>query len=188
MGKRATGTRLALALSWLCLGWLPGVALAAVSDAVAPGAVPLAVRATFMLRFSDYVEWPAPPPPGAELRIAVLGDVGMVAGLQQAATERPQSHRRIVVAQVRTAAEARDAHVLFIGASRNGSLRSLSRQLGSRPVLLVTAEPGALGGGSMINFVEGPGRVRFEVGLAAAHGAGLRISSELLSVAARVEQ
>lgn len=192
MGHSAVRTRFALVLSWGILAVVPGVVIAAVASAAVRSAAVAdagsqATRATFVLRFTEYVEWPEAALPSTELRVAVLGDPAMVTGLQVAA-DRQESDRRITVTRVLTAAQARDAHVLVVGRSRNASLRSVSRQLGSHPVLLVTAEAGALGSGSMINFVDVPGRVRFEVGLATAQRAGLRISSELLSVAARVER
>jgi hypothetical protein len=53
---------------------------------------------------------------------------------------------------------------------------------------VVTAENGALAAGSALNFLQHEDRVRFEVSLPAARRMGLRVSSELLSVAARVER
>jgi hypothetical protein len=53
--------------------------------------------------------------------------------------------------------------------------------------LLVTAEEGGLGDGSVINFLTVDSNVRFEVSLAAAERWGLKISADLLGVAVRVQ-
>ena len=67
---------------------------------------------------------------------------------------------------------------------RCGAIASIA----SRPVLIVTDEERGLDDGGIINFIEADRRVRFEVSLTAASRAGLTISSELLSVAARVQR
>jgi hypothetical protein len=56
----------------------------------------------------------------------------------------------------------------------------------SRPVLVVTENDRGLDQGGEINFLLVDRRLRFEVSLLAADRAGLKISSELLSVAVRV--
>jgi hypothetical protein len=82
--------------------------------------------------------------------------------------------------------EARDAQVLYVGSDFHGDLRDVAGSLARRPVLLVTDHPGALDDGSAVNFLIVDRRVRFEISLAAAQRAGLKVSSELLAVAAHV--
>lgn len=140
------------------------------------------VKAAFLLRFAQYVEWPAPPE--GDFVIAVLGRGDMAANLQQLAT-RPMLGRPVQVRRIRTMAEARGAQILYVGTDQRRSLRALNT-LPTRGLLVVSDEENGLSSGSTINFVLADGRVRFEVSLEAAHRAGLNVSADLLSVAARV--
>lgn len=143
------------------------------------------VKAAFLLRFAQYVEWPAQP--AGNFVIAVLGRNDMASQLQQLAT-RPLLGRPVQVKTIRSAEEARGAHVLYVGNDRRRNLRSVFRALPEGGLLVVSDEENGLASGSTINFLLADGRVRFEVSLDAARQAGLKVSSELLSVAARVTE
>jgi hypothetical protein len=56
------------------------------------------------------------------------------------------------------------------------------------PILLVTDRDEDFAGGAVINFIDAPRTVRFEVSLVAADRARLSIDSALLAVAARVQR
>ncbi len=147
-----------------------------------------AVRAAFVLRFAGFVEWPAGAMTGDRFTIAVLGDEPLATDLAQLAEDRTLAGRAVRVVRIRAASQARDAQVLFVGAERRGDLRSILRAVSAQPLLVVTAEARALAAGSVINFKHDQGRVRFEISVPAAERMGLRISAELLAVAARVER
>jgi hypothetical protein len=77
-------------------------------------------------------------------------------------------------------------HVLFIGRSQADRLGALIRTAHDRPILVTTDTEHAIAQGSMINFSNVDGHVRFEVGLGAAKQVGLTLSSRLLAVAVAV--
>jgi hypothetical protein len=77
--------------------------------------------------------------------------------------------------------------VLVIEASETGSLPRLLDTLVRQPVLTVGDTEGYGQRGVMVNFYLDQSRVRFEINLAAARRAGLRISSQLLKLARIVE-
>lgn len=147
-----------------------------------------AVKAAFVLRFAGYVEWVTDALPAGEFRIAVIGDSQMADHLEELAAGRILSGRPVQVRRVNSAAQARDAQVLVIGTARRGSLSALLRPLAGQAMLVVTSEEDALAAGSVINFLRDGSRIRFEISLPAARLMGLRVSSELLSVAVRVQQ
>lgn len=147
-----------------------------------------ATKAAFVLRFAGYVEWPADQHRQADFRIAVLGDPSLATDLEQLGNGRMVAGRPVRISRVTSASQARDAQVLVVGESRRGELGSLLRPLAGHPVLVVTSEPDALPAGSVINFLGQQDGLRFEISLPAARRTGLRIGSELLSVAARVLQ
>jgi len=146
-----------------------------------------AVKAAFVLRFTSYVTWPEPASATTPFRIAVLGDSAMTSRLRALVESRGVGTRPIDVRQISSLADARDAQLLYIGARRSGDLPALLRSLGSRRILTVTDAAHGLEAGSIINFLVIDQRVRFEVSMEAARHAGLGISSELLSVAVRVQ-
>jgi hypothetical protein len=146
------------------------------------------VKAAFLLRFAGYVEWPQRPQPGSNFVIAVLGADDIAAHLQHLAAGRQMLGRPVEVRRISSSAEARDAHIVYLGIQRGYSLRAVMRPLAERSVLVVTDDEHGLAGGSAINFRMAGNRVRFEVSLGAARRAQLRISSDLLSVAARVTE
>ena len=158
-----------------------GAALPVIAANVYPEA---SVKAAFVLRFADYVEWPQAPE--RNFVIAVLGRGDMAASLQELAT-RPAHGRPVQVRRIRHAEDARDAQILFVGNDhRSGSLRAVLQAVSRRGVLIVTEEEAGIESGSTINFLVADGRVRFEISAGAASRAGLKVSSELLGVAARV--
>ena len=62
-----------------------------------------------------------------------------------------------------------------------------AKTLTDRSVLTITGIERGIDQGSVINFVQVDGRVRFEVNVAVAEKSGLRLSSRLLTVATRVK-
>jgi uncharacterized protein DUF4154 len=145
-----------------------------------------AVKAAFISRFTGYVEWPATTFKGGEFLIAVLGAPQIADELQRLVADRPVKNLPTRVRKITTAVEAREAQMLYVGPQYSGNLETLTKDLGPRPVLIVADHPRGLDEGSIINLLLVDQRVRFEVSLLAAERAGLKLSSELLSVAVRV--
>jgi hypothetical protein len=145
------------------------------------------VKAAFLYRFAGYVEWPRAALATPTFTIAVLGGQSVAAQLERLLPSHKIKNRPSQVRQIDAPAELKDAQVLYIGADYNGDLRSLIEPLASKPVLIVTDSDRGLSEGGTVNFLSIDRRVRFEVSLTAATRSGLKIGSELLSVAARVE-
>jgi YfiR/HmsC-like len=146
------------------------------------------VKAAFLYRFLEYVEWPAATPTEEPFTIAVLGDDSLTAELRRNVRGRQAHGREIRVRSVKTVQEGVDAQVFFVSAESKRKLGALGRTQQRDPVLIVTEGEGALDSGSVINFVVVDGNVRFEVSLPAAEQRGLKLSSRLLNVALRVEK
>ena len=145
-----------------------------------------AVKAAFLYRFTSYVEWPEPALAGNEFTIALLGAPEVAADLGGLLREHTIKDRGARAVQIKSIKDLGQAQVLYVGRGYGRDLQPLIAALADRPLLIVTDHEHALEAGSTVNFLVVDRRVRFEVSLAAAERAGLRISSELLSVAARV--
>jgi YfiR/HmsC-like len=146
------------------------------------------VKAAFLYRFLEYVDWPVEARQEGPLTIAVLADESLAEELQRTVRGRKAHGREIVARSVTSLSEGIDADVLFVSASWKKRLSGLLDEHGRDPVLVVTEGEGALERGSVINFIVVDGNVRFEVSLPAAEQRGLKLSSRLLSVALRVEK
>ena len=145
------------------------------------------VEAAFLYRFAGYVDWPPEAVSSPDFTIAVLGSDGIVQQLQRILPTHPLKNRPAQVRQIAGLGELRDAQILFVGPQFNDQLKSVIARVATRPVLVVTASDHGLDDGSCVNFLFVDRRVRFEVSLTAADHLGLKVSSELLSVAVRVQ-
>lgn len=145
------------------------------------------VKAAFLYRFTEYVDWPPPALQSVQFTIAVLDDPQVAADLQQIIASHQVKGRAAQVKLVQHAKEAVNAQIVFVGAGDADAHRRFIAGLKGHPVLIVTDEEHGLEEGSTVNFMLVEHRLRFEVSLTAAGRSGLKISSELLSVAARVQ-
>ena len=148
------------------------------------------VKAAFLLRFTQYVEWPGEvlPQPTTPLVVGIIGADDVASDLQQMSSGRGASGRPVQVRTLKGNDDLTQAHILFIGMDERGKIATYLGAARRRPILVVTESPNALAQGSMINFVIVERRVRFEIGLESAEKAGLTLSSRLLAVAMRVHK
>ena len=145
------------------------------------------VKAAFLYNFTRFVEWPAVPA-GDRFNICVVGDRALAESLDSLIEGEEVHGRALARLEPRTAEEARTCQVLFVGArdnERGGQLLGAVRQL---PVLTVGDPPHFLDQGGVIRFVVDANKVRFDINLAAATRARLKVSSKLLRVARSIEE
>ncbi|HSW16134.1 MAG TPA: YfiR family protein [Ramlibacter sp.] len=167
----------------VALCWAGGVRSQPVS-----GMSEAAVKAAFLLNFTNFVEWPANAfgAPGEPVVIAVIGDDEVYAELERLAIGRRAAGRPFALLRLREATAQGRVHLAYIGPRRDARLtETISASEG--PVLVVTQAPGALEMGAVINFLTQDRRVRFEASVAEAQARGLRLSARLLGVAVAVD-
>jgi hypothetical protein len=145
-----------------------------------------AVKAAYLCRFTQYVEWPKMPK--APLTIAVMDAPEVAAELSKLLASHPLQNATIRVRAIHSSSEVAEANVLYVGPEPSDRLRSILGAVSSRPLLVVTDNPEGLSLGSTINFLKVDKHIRFEVSTGAAERSKLRVSSELLAVAVRVKQ
>jgi hypothetical protein len=144
------------------------------------------LKAAFVYRFPQFVEWPAsaveesrtvdlcvlqPNPFGAELERLVAGE--------------SLSGRPLRVRVVNTVDALQGCHALFAGARSEVAAAALKAVAG-RPVLTVGENDEFLAAGGIIALKIVDRRVRFEVDATNAQKARLRISAQLLNLAAAI--
>jgi hypothetical protein len=147
------------------------------------------VKAAYLLRFLNYVEWPPASFAAADAPyvVGVANDDAMLAELQRQAIGRSVNHRPVRARRVNAGDTMAGLHVLFIGSGNDRARQAaLLYQAHAMPVLAVTETDGALEQGSMINFRLIDERLRFEVALDPVKRSGLELNTRLLSVASTV--
>jgi hypothetical protein len=146
-----------------------------------------AIKAAYLYRFAGYVNWPEPGPGNTPFIIDVLGSPGVAKELRRLLPGHLINNRAPQVREITGTRDLGTAQMLYVGAGRAHLLRSLVPVPGRASMLLVTDEEEGLTAGSTLNFLTVDRSVRFEVSLTAADRWGLKISSELLGVALRVQ-
>lgn len=148
------------------------------------------IKAVFLFNFAQFVEWPksAFPHPDAPFHIGVLGADPFGAALKQTVAGESIRGRKVMLHQSHRLEDLRHCHLLFISASERGRVRDVLAQIGDSPVLTVSEIPNFAQHGGIVNFFLQGNKVRFEINVAAAQHHGLKLSSQLLSLAKIINQ
>jgi hypothetical protein len=148
------------------------------------------IKAAFLFNFTKFVEWPPGHfvVPNRPIAIGILGENPFGENLERIVRNRKVNGRTIVVKAVATPAEAADVDVLFAPAGEEPRLKAMVATLEENGVLTVgeTSNFAALGG--IIDFTLEGDRVRFSINLKSAERARLKLSAQLLKLAAIVGQ
>lgn len=155
----------------------------------APAQPPLerAVKASFLVKFAPFVEWPqaARATPGNPFIICLSGEDPFGPVLDDAVRGERISGRPVAIRRLSERSDTAGCHMLFAGRSADATYAPFA-DLDGRPVLTVTDSASGMAGG-MIQFVMQAGRVRFRIDDGAARANGLVISSKLLGLAVRAD-
>jgi len=174
-------SRHAIVRTLLGLAFAPLVALHAAPASAAP-ADEAVVAAAFILNFAKFTEWPvaaAPVRSGSFQLCAQGGREDLLQSLH--ALEGRQVHGQAVAfRKLARGDDAKTCHVLVV------SDGPIPTGLASAPVLVVGDQPGFALAGGHIGLVRSGAKLRFEVNRMTVAQAGLKLSSQLLSLAATV--
>jgi hypothetical protein len=164
---------------------LPQAGRAQVEGAVAE----YQVKAAYLHKFLDFVEWPASAFENARspFVVGVTGADPLAEELEALIARRRVESRPVLLRRLRPGEPPIGVHVLFAGRGAAARMGALVSATAKQPVLTVTETEDAFVAGSIINFAVIDKRVRFDVALRRAEAHGLKISSRLLGVARRVE-
>jgi hypothetical protein len=146
------------------------------------------VKAAFLYKFANYIEWPANAfaAPSAPLVIGVMGAEEVAAELDRIAPGRNVNGHPVTVKRLKNGESAAGVHILFVGREQGGAAAAVRAAREQGALTVTESERGLETTGSAINFLSGGERVAFEVSLEAAEKSGHRISSRMLAVAKRV--
>ncbi len=154
------------------------------------GAAPMEyqVKAAFIYKFINFIEWPAKAWKNAEdtLVIGVLGENPILEALHSLPLNKVQN-RQIKIKRIKNLQDLKSTHIVFIDESEKPDLKNILDHLKETWVLTIsdTKEFAKMGG--MINFFLDNEKIRFEMNPEAAEEAELKISSKILRLATIVK-
>jgi hypothetical protein len=146
------------------------------------------VKAAYLFNFLKFVEWPADPSTDLHGRwvIGVVGDNPFGEELTQIISGKVVQGRLLEVKSFQPTDDLRNCHILFVSTSEKKRLPVILSALKGSSILTVADMDHFTDSGGMVQFVAEDGRVRFVINVGAASGAGLKVSSKLLSLAQSV--
>lgn len=140
-------------------------------------------KAAYLFNFVKFVEWP-PAAMSDALTVCFLGGAGVYEALSANIEGKRVGARQLLARQLESAASIDGCNALYVDAAMAAGQPAMIE----RPVLTISdAEKFVLHGGIIELFTENH-RLRFLINVDNAHRAGLRISSDLLKLAAGVRR
>jgi hypothetical protein len=143
------------------------------------------LKAAFVYRFPQFVEWPAAALNEARtLDICVLFPNPFGTDLEQLVQGESLNGRPLRVRTIRAVGATADCHAIFAGV--NSQAAQMLKSVAGRPILTIGETPDFLAAGGSIVLHVIDRRVRFEVNTRNVQRAGLQIDAQLLHLAAAV--
>lgn len=147
----------------------------------------LQIESAYVFNFIKFVEWPAGTiKSGDKIRLCVIGNDELHASLSALEGRKIGDHPLQILLPQNARASLRDCQVLYIGTEEQRRLVPIIKSLGDAPVLTISdiADFAERGGG--IGLLYRDNKMLFEINLASARRAGLRMSSQMLNLAANI--
>ena len=139
------------------------------------------IKAMFIYNFTRYAEWPVQLEDSV-FRIGVLGRSEIITPLEQIAAQKRVKDKKIEIVRL-SPGEEQQCHLIFIPGNQLSKLEMLEKKFAGKGVLIVTDESDRP---SPINLVTRDNKIRFEINQSRVKNGGVKLSSQLLSLAAEV--
>lgn len=144
------------------------------------------LKAAFLYRFPEFVEWPPAALEGRQAAgVCVAASTAFTSVLRELVSGQGVGGRPFVLRRVSEASDIDACHVLFVS-TLSVPNRTLLRRAQTKPILTVGDDLRFLDDGGVVQLRVVESRVRFEISATAAQQAGLRLSSQLLRLALNV--
>jgi hypothetical protein len=141
------------------------------------------LMAGYVLNFTKFVEWPEASHI-QDIVICVSGNAGLYEALRVDASAASIGSHHVAVRKADDIASIAGCHVLYI---ERASTLNVAQLGAAAPMLTVSDGGGFAHSGGTIELFTQQNRLRFIINIESARHAGLRISSNLLELAASVE-
>ena len=159
------------------LVWMAVVAVGAAGQASDEAQV----KAAFLYNFAKFVQWPGDAA-SSPLTIGIIGDDEFANRLEQVVKGKALQGRTLVVQRVAKYEVLRDYDIVFVSGAAERQIGEVLARVGDASVLTVGESRTFLRDGGLIRLYPEGNRLRFEINVAGAERAGLKMSAQLLSL------
>ena len=141
-------------------------------------------QSLFIYNFTKYIKWPDSYN-SDKFVIGVLGNSAIFTSLNEMALAKKKTGNGLVieVKKYSSVDEIDGCNILFVSENAIDNLGQIDSRTSTKPILVVSDSPGMATKGSVINFVELDGKMKFELNESKAFGKGLIASGSLTSLA-----
>jgi hypothetical protein len=141
-------------------------------------------QSLFIYNFTKYIKWPDSYH-ADKFVIGVIGNSTVLESLNAMAESKKKTGtgQSLEVKKYGSIGEIGDCNILFVSENVVASLGQIENQTSSKPILIVSDSPGMANKGSVINFVEQDGKIKFELNESQAVKRQLVVSGSLTSLA-----
>lgn len=143
------------------------------------------IKALFIYNFTKYIEWPVEKD-HSHIVIGFYGPSAVIEELKKICANKKVKDRELEIREANDVNEAEKCDIFFIPRNESTVFKYLNEQLQGKGVLIVTEEKGMAQKGSSINIIEVDDKIRFELNENSVKQAGLKISSQLLTLAIKI--
>ncbi len=140
------------------------------------------VKAGFLFNFAKFVQWPGSN--DGPLVVGIVGDDAFAEIVATTVKGQSIKGRELQTRSLDIGDDPSGCHVLFVGAMRPRDAAELIQRVRG-PVLTVGESVQFLRDGGMVRFYVEKNKMRFQISQRNAEAAGLKVSSQLLTLAAR---
>ncbi len=145
------------------------------------------LKAAYVYRIAQFVEWPENGATSAPLGVCILGEDPFGSAIDYI-EEKTSRGRRFALHRFARSESLGGCHVLYISASESARMESILDGLEGRSVLTVSDADEFARCGGMVGLVNRQGKVSLEINQGAAEAAGLSISAKLLELSRVVKE
>jgi hypothetical protein len=146
------------------------------------------IKGAFLYNFAKFVEWPAAAfnDDNAAFIFGIVGEDPFGSALDQTINGKTINGRQLVITRLKWGQNLRGCQILFVSSSERSHLAQILGSLSGASVLTVGEMAQFSQQGGIIRFMMEENKLRFEINTEAAAGAGLKVSSKLLTLAKTV--
>jgi hypothetical protein len=147
----------------------------------------LQIESAYVFNFVKFVEWPSDTvKPGGQIRLCVIGNDDLHDSLSMLDGRKAGIYELRIMPRIELSSEISNCHVLYIDEQEQHHLVPILKSLADRPVLTISDMPNFAERGGNIGLIYSENKVLFEINLASTRKAGLRMSSQMLNLAANI--
>lgn len=183
-----TGNNKSVLRPWRCAGWLLVIAgFWSASTCAIQAQTEEGIKAAFIYNFAKFVEWPATAfaTPTAPVTIGFIGGSALADVFEENAKGKNANGRDFVIKRLTNASGAEQCQIVYVADA--SQLGALSGALKGKPVLLVGEPENILESGGAIRFIKEGAKVVFDLNLASAGAAGLKVDPKIQKAARTVK-